>query len=371
MKKQLRKPENWQDFESLCKVLWGEIWSSPEIKKNGRSGQEQHGVDVYGVPSNESEYFGIQCKGKDDYAKSKLTKSEVDEEVVKAKLFKPALKKFYFATSANKDTKIEEYVRLKDQESRKNGEFEIHLFSWEDIVDLIDENKRTHNWYVKNIGFKVNHSVRVFFHGQEQHLVFAPKLVRNQVNYKKIESRENGYIGMPFMSPDFNREDRIKKLYSPQPKGYYLDGESDNESSCVFAISILNNGNVPLENFKLYLTFPDEGITVDTVDKQRYFLDQTKYTYNTIMFKDSNNCVFEPSEQILVQKDRIVTDQICLRPTLEEAQDINIKFELVAKDFDCEGQLSMRLETVVEDKMKIEESAIERESEVRLENSYK
>ena len=73
MKKQLRKPENWQDFESLCKVLWGEIWNCPEIKKNGRTGQTQHGVDVYGTPQGETEYYGIQCKGKDDYIDAELS----------------------------------------------------------------------------------------------------------------------------------------------------------------------------------------------------------------------------------------------------------------------------------------------------------
>ena len=30
-KQQLRKPENWHDFENLCKKLWGEIWKCPEI----------------------------------------------------------------------------------------------------------------------------------------------------------------------------------------------------------------------------------------------------------------------------------------------------------------------------------------------------
>ncbi len=29
----LRRPSNWQDFESLCKKLWGEIWNCPEIQK--------------------------------------------------------------------------------------------------------------------------------------------------------------------------------------------------------------------------------------------------------------------------------------------------------------------------------------------------
>ena len=36
MKKQLPKPENWQDFESLCKKLWGEVWKvDNKIKKKG------------------------------------------------------------------------------------------------------------------------------------------------------------------------------------------------------------------------------------------------------------------------------------------------------------------------------------------------
>ncbi len=35
-------------FESLCLHLWKEIWGDPEAKKNGRSGQPQAGVDVFG-----------------------------------------------------------------------------------------------------------------------------------------------------------------------------------------------------------------------------------------------------------------------------------------------------------------------------------
>ena len=82
---QLQKPDNWQDFESLCKKLWGEIWGcSDSIKKHGRKGQAQHGVDVYGIPRDETMYYGIQCKGKDDYTRSKLTQEEVDEEIEKA-----------------------------------------------------------------------------------------------------------------------------------------------------------------------------------------------------------------------------------------------------------------------------------------------
>lgn len=80
---QIQPPENWQDFETLCKKLWGEIWHCTDtIKKNGRSGQNQCGVDVYGAPNDGIEYYGIQCKGKDNYTQSQLTKKEVDEEIL-------------------------------------------------------------------------------------------------------------------------------------------------------------------------------------------------------------------------------------------------------------------------------------------------
>lgn len=55
---QIRPPENWQDFELLCKIV-GEIWNCPDIiKRNGRSGQKQCGVDIYGTPNGSTEYYG-------------------------------------------------------------------------------------------------------------------------------------------------------------------------------------------------------------------------------------------------------------------------------------------------------------------------
>lgn len=59
---QIRPPENWQDFELLCKKLWGEIWNCPDIiKRNGRSGQKQCGVDIYGTP-NDITVFNVKVK---------------------------------------------------------------------------------------------------------------------------------------------------------------------------------------------------------------------------------------------------------------------------------------------------------------------
>src|SRR5687767_4448849 len=113
MMKTLRRPANWQDFEELCKRLWSEIWQYPETKKHGRTGQPQFGVDIYGKQQGKNGLVGIQCKGKDEYTDSQLTKKEIDLEVEKASLFKPPLEKMYFATTSTRSTSIEEYVREK------------------------------------------------------------------------------------------------------------------------------------------------------------------------------------------------------------------------------------------------------------------
>ena len=59
--KTLRKPSNWQDFEKLCWMLWREEWQCQDLIKNGRNGQNQHGVDLSGQKNGETEYSGIQC----------------------------------------------------------------------------------------------------------------------------------------------------------------------------------------------------------------------------------------------------------------------------------------------------------------------
>ena len=72
---QIKKPSNWQDFEKLCKLLWGEVWCCEDtIKRHGRQGQNQHGVDVYAYVDKYNGYCGIQCKGKDDYTMQRLLK---------------------------------------------------------------------------------------------------------------------------------------------------------------------------------------------------------------------------------------------------------------------------------------------------------
>src|ERR1051326_1445339 len=77
-------PANWQDFEMICHLLWRDIWNDPNAQRNGRVGQPQAGVDVWGRPAYLNHYAGVQCKDKDSKLGSALSRSEVDSECKKA-----------------------------------------------------------------------------------------------------------------------------------------------------------------------------------------------------------------------------------------------------------------------------------------------
>ena len=85
---QLPPPKSWDEFEDICANLFGEEWNDRHTTRYGRSGERQNGVDIYGRPT-ESGYAGVQCKGKRNWPPSELTKSQIDEEVEKAKAFSP------------------------------------------------------------------------------------------------------------------------------------------------------------------------------------------------------------------------------------------------------------------------------------------
>ena len=82
-------PPNEPDaFESLCLDLWRDIWGEDcGAQKNGRSGQPQAGVDVFGRV--QGKWAGVQCKQKDGLLRTQVTPSELETEVANARNFVP------------------------------------------------------------------------------------------------------------------------------------------------------------------------------------------------------------------------------------------------------------------------------------------
>ena len=87
---QIPAPKHWEAFEDLCHTLFKSVWQDPLAEKNGRHGQAQHGVDVFGSTRQPRAIFrGVQCKGKDQNYGGKVTKAELIGEIAKADLFSP------------------------------------------------------------------------------------------------------------------------------------------------------------------------------------------------------------------------------------------------------------------------------------------
>ncbi len=131
----LQIPKNWQDFEAICHKLWREFWGDPNAQRNGRNGQAQNGVDVYGKPTYQGAYAGVQCKDKDGRLGQSLTQKELLEECQKATQFHPGIRTFSMATTAPRDEGIQEVARNLTQEAK--FPFSVYVWSWDDIESEI------------------------------------------------------------------------------------------------------------------------------------------------------------------------------------------------------------------------------------------
>lgn len=353
-KLQLRKPENWQDFERLCKVLWGEIWECPDtIKRNGRQGQAQKGVDVYGIKKGECLYRGIQCKGKDDYTNSQLTESEIDSEIAKALLFTPKLKSFFFATTANKDAHIEEYIRKKNLESISKGEFEIDIFAWEDIVDLIEAHRNTYNWFLNNCSYKDVSDVEVFIGGKKEYTIF-PEYFRITKEYH-LKPQELSWLSeesLKLIQANTHFMNLNDVLYPPSKHDYRW---------CTISINIYNTGKTVIEDYKLSIIIEMENV-LEISDKFHYYnsrlMDQAAVAQINAR-KDAQREVFEsteycnvieyrPKDRILVQDDHR-TFKIAVKPK-DNVQSIKVMWVLHSRNYKKEGELILNVEPKFEDK---------------------
>ena len=124
-------PNDATAFESLCLDLWQDIWSY-SAQKNGRDGQPQAGVDIYGQ-DEAGDWIGIQCKQRDYLLWSKVTVGELDKEVAAATQFVPPLVRFILATTGPRDSKLQQRARILTDQRNKEKLFAVEVWSWDDI----------------------------------------------------------------------------------------------------------------------------------------------------------------------------------------------------------------------------------------------
>lgn len=132
-------PKNWQDFERCCRVLFSCILQDPNTQTNGRSGQRQHGVDVFGNRGGAGgPLVGVQCKGRDGQFGGQITDKELRDEVAKTEKFQPSLSEFILVTTARDDAKIQESARALTTELNSKGrQISVLVMGWDSLESEI------------------------------------------------------------------------------------------------------------------------------------------------------------------------------------------------------------------------------------------
>lgn len=139
---QLPAPADWQAFERFTRDLFSAEWEDQRAEMNGRSGQPQAGVDVFGTNIRNGGLEGVQCKGKDSRFGHGVTVEELRNEVAKAFAFKPALTHYYLVTSGEADVKVQEEARLINETHRKAGKFGVNVYSWGQLLAILQKHPK-------------------------------------------------------------------------------------------------------------------------------------------------------------------------------------------------------------------------------------
>lgn len=128
---EIPKPQNWQDFECLVESYLRIRWPDSMTTPFGRTGQSQNGVDIY-LRDENAFFTGVQCKKVE-----RLTYTEIEKEIDKAKNFVPPLNHYIIATSMNKSARLQERINVLNSQHHDQGIFSINILFWEDIIALI------------------------------------------------------------------------------------------------------------------------------------------------------------------------------------------------------------------------------------------
>jgi len=139
----LPTPKSWSEFEDICLSAAIIRWNSSHFHANGRQGQKQYGVDIYGKDDKGS-VIGIQCKN----TALGISVSTIRNEIANAEAFRPMIKRLVIATTAKRNARLQERIREISQDRSKKGAFTVEIFFWEDIChDLTSSEKRLFQHY--------------------------------------------------------------------------------------------------------------------------------------------------------------------------------------------------------------------------------
>jgi len=121
-------PKSWDEFEDITLAAAKLRWNSSDFYRNGRPGQKQHGVDIWGH-DDDNRHIGIQCKNTVDG----VSLTTVETEIANAESFQTKLDRLYIATTAKRDAVLQKKVREISERRANASLFKVDVLFWDDI----------------------------------------------------------------------------------------------------------------------------------------------------------------------------------------------------------------------------------------------
>lgn len=137
------RPRDWQAFERLTRDVFARITGDVHMDLNGRSGQPQSGVDVFGVDQRTRDRIGVQCRGRGDgssWTNSRVSPAELRDEVSKARNFYPKINVFVLLTTGPNDARLKKTAAKLDARHRRSNSFEVQVHGWDWLEGRLAEH---------------------------------------------------------------------------------------------------------------------------------------------------------------------------------------------------------------------------------------
>ncbi|WP_294644117.1 hypothetical protein [uncultured Aureimonas sp.] len=136
----INPPADWQAFERASAVLWQEILGDRRLKRFGRGGQDQYGLDMVGYEDRDpAKLVGIQCKCKGQG--QAVTEAELRKGFDRAIGYLPNLSEYVLTTTAPDDSSIEGVALKITEEQRKLGrKVLVRVMGWDSLQSEIQRS---------------------------------------------------------------------------------------------------------------------------------------------------------------------------------------------------------------------------------------
>jgi hypothetical protein len=121
-------PKSWDEFEAIALAAAKLRWNSSDFYRNGRQGQKQDGVDIWGR-DDDGRLIGVQCKN----TIGGVSLAVINTEIADAEVFTPKLARLYIATTAERDGVLQKEVRKISAGRAEKEQFRVDVLFWDDI----------------------------------------------------------------------------------------------------------------------------------------------------------------------------------------------------------------------------------------------